>query len=65
MYVNLFTIGSNESKGNVISPCNCAHKFLHIYCLELLANILKILHCPYCQARYPLEIQRKSFLQVR
>lgn len=52
------------SEDNFVNPCKCAYKFVHVHCLEMLANTQKKLHCPCCHTRYPLEKQHKSILKV-
>ncbi|XP_025263758.1 uncharacterized protein LOC112637724 [Camponotus floridanus] len=54
----------NVNKTYLTSPCDCAKVYIHVYCLEEIANKSDILYCPYCYTRYPLEIRSKSLSKM-
>ncbi|XP_012234103.1 E3 ubiquitin-protein ligase MARCHF3-like [Linepithema humile] len=56
-------LGANH--GELIRPCRCIGpmEFIHIHCLEAMANLNNIYYCTLCYYAFPIELRNKPLIE--
>lgn len=57
-------IGTNY--GELIRPCRCIGpmEFIHVHCLETMANLNNTYYCTSCYYAFPIEQRNKPLIEV-